>query len=75
MDEADFLGDRIAIMGEGKLRCCGSSIFLKNQFGVGYNLVIAKKDTLNEGKSETEFIRSIIPKAIKLSEVSAEVTY
>ena len=47
MDEADFLGDRIAIMGEGKLRCCGSSLFLKNKFGVGYNLVIAKKDTLN----------------------------
>lgn len=30
MDEADFLGDRIAIMGEGKLRCCGSPLFLKN---------------------------------------------
>jgi len=30
MDEADFLGDRIAIMGEGKLKCCGSSLFLKN---------------------------------------------
>ena len=38
MDEADFLGDRIGIMGNGKLLCCGSSIFLKNQFGVGYNL-------------------------------------
>ena len=29
MDEADLLGDRIAIMGDGKLRCCGSSLFLK----------------------------------------------
>ena len=38
MDEADFLGDRIGIMGEGKLICCGSSVFLKNKFGVGYNL-------------------------------------
>lgn len=38
MDEADFLGDRIGIMGEGKLICCGSSVFLKNNFGVGYNL-------------------------------------
>lgn len=34
MDEADYLGDRIAIMGEGKLICCGSSIFLKNKYGV-----------------------------------------
>ncbi len=31
MDEADFLGDRIAIMAEGKLKCCGSSVFLKNK--------------------------------------------
>ncbi len=45
MDEADFLGDRIGIMGEGKLICCGSSVFLKNQFGVGYNLTMVKKDT------------------------------
>ena len=45
MDEADFLGDRIGIMGEGKLICCGSSVFLKNKFGVGYNLTIVKQDT------------------------------
>ena len=30
-DEADFLGDRIAIMAEGQLRCCGSSLFLKSR--------------------------------------------
>ena len=45
MDEADFLGDRIGIMGEGKLICCGSSVFLKNKFGVGYNLTLVKEDT------------------------------
>lgn len=44
MDEADILGDRIAIMAEGKVKCCGSSLFLKNTYGVGYNLVIAKKN-------------------------------
>lgn len=43
MDEADYLGDRIAIMGEGQLKCLGSSVFLKNKFGVGYNLTIVKK--------------------------------
>ena len=32
MDEADFLGDRIAIMGDGVLKCCGSSVFLKNKY-------------------------------------------
>ena len=43
MDEADILGDRICIMAEGNVQCCGSSLFLKNKFGVGYNLVLAKK--------------------------------
>ena len=42
MDEADILGDRICIMAEGKIKCCGSSLFLKNRYGVGYNLIIAK---------------------------------
>ena len=31
-DEADLLGDRIAIMAEGKLRCSGSSLFLKSRW-------------------------------------------
>lgn len=32
MDEADFLGDRIGIMGDGILKCCGSSVYLKNKY-------------------------------------------
>ncbi|KAF1787654.1 P-loop containing nucleoside triphosphate hydrolase [Phytophthora cactorum] len=43
MDEADILGDRIAIMAEGEMRCCGSSLFLKNRFGAGYNLTLVKE--------------------------------
>lgn len=38
MEEADLLGDRIALMARGKLRVCGSSLFLKNRFGLGYHL-------------------------------------
>jgi len=33
MDEADALGDRIAIMAGGRVQCCGSSLFLKKQYG------------------------------------------
>nr|CAD7402680.1 unnamed protein product [Timema poppensis] len=40
MDEADLLGDRIAIIANGNLRCCGSSMFLKNKFGSGYYLTL-----------------------------------
>jgi ATP-binding cassette, subfamily A (ABC1), member 3 len=43
MDEADILGDRIAIMAEGRLRCQGSSLFLKKTYGVGYQLTIEKQ--------------------------------
>jgi ATP-binding cassette subfamily A (ABC1) protein 5 len=38
MDEADILADRKAIISKGKLKCVGSSLFLKNRFGIGYHL-------------------------------------
>ncbi|XP_041362792.1 cholesterol transporter ABCA5-like isoform X3 [Gigantopelta aegis] len=38
MDEADILADRKAIINHGKLKCCGSSLFLKQRFGIGYHL-------------------------------------
>uniref|UniRef100_A0A673HWH5 P-type phospholipid transporter n=1 Tax=Sinocyclocheilus rhinocerous TaxID=307959 RepID=A0A673HWH5_9TELE len=44
MDEADILGDRIAIISHGKLCCVGSSLFLKTQLGTGYYLTLVKKD-------------------------------
>lgn len=33
MEEADILGDRIAIMANGQLQACGRSIFLKQRYG------------------------------------------
>ena len=42
-DEADLLGDRIAIMAEGKLLCSGSSLFLKGRYGIGYHLTLVKE--------------------------------
>jgi ATP-binding cassette, subfamily A (ABC1), member 3 len=50
MDEADILGDRIAIMAEGSLRCAGSSLFLKKKYGVGYQLTVEK--TLEHSKEK-----------------------
>eukprot|EP01062_Namystynia_karyoxenos_P054875 TRINITY_DN4545_c1_g2_i1.p1 TRINITY_DN4545_c1_g2~~TRINITY_DN4545_c1_g2_i1.p1 ORF type:complete len:2056 (+),score=688.77 TRINITY_DN4545_c1_g2_i1:111-6278(+) len=43
MDEADLLGDSIAIMNKGQLHSWGSSFFLKNTLGVGYNLTFAMR--------------------------------
>ncbi|CAB1430296.1 unnamed protein product [Pleuronectes platessa] len=45
MDEADILGDRIAIISQGKMRCCGSSLFLKKSFGSGYYLTLVRDGT------------------------------
>ncbi len=38
MDEADILADRKAILSQGVLKCFGTSLFLKNKFGVGYHM-------------------------------------
>lgn len=75
MDEADFLGDRIGIMGEGKLICCGSSVFLKNEFGVGYNLTMVKEDPIVDSTPIINLIHQHIPLAKVLSNVSAEVAF
>lgn len=40
MEEADILGDRIAIMARGRMRCIGSALRLKQRFGSGYSLSI-----------------------------------
>lgn len=43
MDEADLLADQKAIITHGKLRCVGSSMFLKSHFGLGYSLELSKQ--------------------------------
>ncbi|GAB1288076.1 Retinal-specific phospholipid-transporting ATPase ABCA4 [Apodemus speciosus] len=43
MDEADLLGDRIAIISQGRLYCSGTPLFLKNCFGTGFYLTLVRK--------------------------------
>ncbi|XP_065811834.1 phospholipid-transporting ATPase ABCA1 isoform X1 [Labrus bergylta] len=47
MDEAELLGDRIAIISQGKLCCYGSPLFLKSRLGSGYYLTVVKKEGLD----------------------------
>jgi len=45
MEEADALGDKIAIMASGNLKCIGTSLHLKNQYGGGYRInVVVDED-------------------------------
>ncbi|KAJ7352721.1 hypothetical protein OS493_034326 [Desmophyllum pertusum] len=74
MDEADFLGDRIAIMADGQLRCCGSSLFLKSRYGVGYHLTLVKNANCNQN-AVTSLIIDHVPSAELLSSVGAEMEF
>ncbi|XP_060873175.1 phospholipid-transporting ATPase ABCA3-like isoform X2 [Metopolophium dirhodum] len=72
MEEADVLGDRIAIMDHGKVICYGSSLFLKKAYGTGYNLTIVKEEPCDESRI-IEAIKQIIPGAEVQSSLTAQV--
>ncbi|ELW62507.1 ATP-binding cassette sub-family A member 3 [Tupaia chinensis] len=74
MDEADILGDRIAIMVRGTLQCCGSSVFLKKKYGVGYHLVMVKEPDCDIDEV-TQIIHHHIPTATLESNVAAELSF
>ena len=75
MDEAEQLGDRIAIMTDGEIKCCGSPLFLKNRFGTGYRLHAVKRiDSFNEAKF-TELLSKHFPKIEKDNETRTEIIY
>nr|XP_043635410.1 ABC transporter A family member 1 [Erigeron canadensis] len=73
MDEADILGDRIAIMANGSLKCCGSSLFLKHQYGVGYTLTLVK--TSPGASAAADIVYKHIPSATCVSEVGTEISF
>jgi ABC-type multidrug transport system ATPase subunit len=73
MDEADLLGDRIAIMADGKLRCAGSSLFLKQRFGVGYMMAIEKGPSFDE-KRVKGMVKQAVPDVKLLSNIGSEMT-
>nr|XP_017197999.1 phospholipid-transporting ATPase ABCA3 isoform X2 [Oryctolagus cuniculus] len=74
MDEADVLGDRIAIMVQGYLQCCGSSIFLKKLYGVGYHIVMVKEPHCNV-EEVTKLIHYYAPAATMESNVGTELSF
>ncbi|BFG38061.1 hypothetical protein CerSpe_243350 [Prunus speciosa] len=73
MDEAEVLGDRIAIMANGSLKCCGSSLFLKHKYGVGYTLTLVKSAPTASVAADIVFRH--IPSATCVSEVGTEISF
>uniref|UniRef100_H0XNJ0 ABC transporter domain-containing protein n=1 Tax=Otolemur garnettii TaxID=30611 RepID=H0XNJ0_OTOGA len=74
MDEADILGDRIAIMVKGTLRCCGSPVFLKRKYGVGYHVIMVKKPDCDI-ENIVQLINQHIPTASLESNVASELSF
>ncbi|KAF5277493.1 hypothetical protein FQR65_LT03830 [Abscondita terminalis] len=74
MDEADILGDRIAIMANGNLQCYGTSFFLKKKYGAGYRLVMEKSRTCNV-KEITNLLQNHISDVQFSSDIGSELTY
>ena len=75
MEEADVLGDRIAIMGRGRVKCFGTPFFLKKRFGHGYTLHIMKGDQFNNIERCTEIISGQVPGSTMIQDNDSEATY
>lgn len=69
-----FLLPRIAIMSAGKTAACGSSVFLKNRFGVGYHLMIDKQSESTPSKEIVNVVQNLIPQAAIASNIGSETS-
>ncbi|KAL7744177.1 hypothetical protein ACLKA6_009151 [Drosophila palustris] len=74
MDEADVLGDRIAIMCDGELKCYGTSFFLKKHYGSGYSLICVKEENCDPAEV-TALLAKYIPGIQPKSNIGAELSY
>jgi ATP-binding cassette subfamily A (ABC1) protein 3 len=74
MDEADILGDRIGIMSAGKMTCLGSSMFLKNKFGVGYHVSFEKEQNEPNNEVVPYFEKNLGQGVKKFTEVAGELS-
>ncbi|XP_046531933.1 ATP-binding cassette sub-family A member 6 isoform X1 [Equus quagga] len=74
MDEADILADRKVIMSNGRLKCAGSSVFLKRRWGLGYHLSLYTNEICDPEKI-TSFINRHIPDAKLKAESKEKLVY
>ncbi|XP_073416062.1 ABC-type organic anion transporter ABCA8-like isoform X1 [Dendrobates tinctorius] len=74
MDEADILADRKAVISNGRLKCVGSSLFLKRKWGTGYHLRMQVPPSCDPEKM-TSIIRQHIPNAKLSVQNEEQLTY
>ena len=71
MEEADVLGDRIAIMARGRVQCYGSPFFLKQRLGSGYSLHLTKGPGW-QGQEVVQLVQGRVPGASLTQESKEE---
>uniref|UniRef100_A0A8C5JYU5 ATP-binding cassette, sub-family A member 8a n=1 Tax=Jaculus jaculus TaxID=51337 RepID=A0A8C5JYU5_JACJA len=74
MDEADILADRKVFLSKGKLKCAGSSLFLKKKWGIGYHLSLQLNGMCVQEKI-TSLVRLHIPEARLSAESEDKLSY
>jgi ATP-binding cassette, subfamily A (ABC1), member 3 len=74
MDEADLLGHKIGIMSQGRLKCSGSSMFLKSNLGVGYSITMSLRDDAHVRKI-TKLVKSSVDGAREIGLHGCEAMY
>lgn len=60
MEEADVLGDRIAFLAGGTLKCSGSPMFLKKKYETGYKMRVAKADPSTDVENIVDVIHKFL---------------
>jgi ATP-binding cassette subfamily A (ABC1) protein 3 len=78
MDEAEILGDRIAIMDAGKVACSGTPAFLKDSYSLGYTLtVVCAKGEAGGASSDalTAITLAHVPGAKRVSSAGNEIKF
>ncbi|XP_019861797.1 PREDICTED: ATP-binding cassette sub-family A member 3-like [Amphimedon queenslandica] len=73
MDEADILGDRIAIMKSGRVKTSGSSLFLKKRYGCGYHLTIEKASISTDSEEIIAVVQDMVGGSRFLYDIGTEV--
>uniref|UniRef100_A0A8B9FUL4 ABC transporter domain-containing protein n=1 Tax=Amazona collaria TaxID=241587 RepID=A0A8B9FUL4_9PSIT len=74
MDEADILADRKAFISHGRLKCVGSSLFLKKKWGICYHLRIHVSESCDL-KNVTSLVKRYIPNVIFSGHSQYELRY
>ncbi|XP_075034204.1 ATP-binding cassette sub-family A member 9-like isoform X2 [Mixophyes fleayi] len=74
MDEADILSDRKAVISSGRLKCVGTSLFLKRKWGIGYHLRMQVSPSCDP-EVMTSMIKQHISSAKLTTKTEQELTF